>query len=182
MRGAARRGLTCAAAIAGLAGCGPAVSPTVVPTPASSTPSAATTTPSSSPASRSDLNVVYLLLYPPTPSARDCFQPGGGAAATVSCPFTTRLTAAVTAAIAAQGPGGGADPVCGCQNLDPNQVASYTVGTPPGGGTIHVTAFGSPHVAYVVIRSGTAFLVDDIIYCTPTVTSIYVGEKPSGGC
>jgi hypothetical protein len=161
-----------------LAGCGPAVSPTVVPTPASPTPSAATTTPSPIPASRSDLNVVYLLLYPPTPSGRDCLQPGGGAATTVSCPFTTRLTAAVTAAIAAPVSGGGGDPVCGCRNLDPNHVASYTVGTPPGGGIIHVTAFGSPHVAYVVIWSGTAFLVDDIIYCTSTVTSIYPGEKP----
>jgi hypothetical protein len=179
MSGAALRGLTCAAVVA-LAGCGPATSPTVVPTPSNSTPSAATTTPSPSPASRSDLNVVYLLLYPPTPSGGDCFRPSGGAAATVSCPFTTRLTAEVTAAIAAQGPGGGADPVCGCQNLDPNQVASYTVGTPPGGGTIHVTAFGSPHIAYVVIWSGTAFLVDDIIYCTSTVTSVYPGEKPSG--
>lgn len=180
MRGAVLRALTRAAAVVVLAGCGPAVSPTVVPTPASSTPSAPKTTPSPSPASRSDLNVVYLLLYPPTPSGGDCFQRSGGAAATVSCPFTTRLTAAVTAAIAARGPGAGADPVCGCQNLDPNQIASYSVGTPPGGGTIHVTAFGSPRVAYVVIWSGTAFLVDDIIYCTSTVTSIYPGETPSG--
>jgi hypothetical protein len=180
MRGAALRGLTCAGAVVVLAGCGPAVAPTVVPTQASPTPSAVTTTPAPSPASRSDLNVVYLLLYPPTPSGGDCLQASGGAAATASCPFTPRLTAAVTAAIAAQGPGGGADPVCGCQNLDPSQVASYTVGTPPGGGTIHVTSFGSPHVAYVVIWSGTAFLVDDIIYCKSTVTSIYPGEKPSG--
>ncbi|HEX4754246.1 MAG TPA: hypothetical protein VH661_00660 [Candidatus Dormibacteraeota bacterium] len=59
MRRAALRGLTCAAAVVALAGCGPAVSPTVAPTPAISTPSAATTTPSPIPASRSDLNVVY---------------------------------------------------------------------------------------------------------------------------
>lgn len=180
MREVARRRLSCAAAVVALAGCGPAVSPTVVSTPASATPSTATTTPSPVPASRSDLNVVYLLLYPPTPTGGDCFQRTGAAAATVSCPFTTRLTAAVTAAIAGQRPGDSADPVCGCQNLDPKQIASYTVGTPPGGGTIHVSAFGSLRVAYVVIWSGRAFLVDDIIYCTSTVTSIYPGEKPSG--
>ncbi|MEO8898736.1 MAG: hypothetical protein ABI352_10180 [Candidatus Dormibacter sp.] len=179
MRGTTLRGLTCICAALAVAGCGSTAVPTVVPTQSSSAPSAVTPTPLA--ASRSDLNVVYTLLYPPTPSGGDCFQASGGAAATTSCPFTTRLTAAVAAAIAAQGRGGAADPVCGCQNVDPNQVASYTVGTPPGGGTIHVRSFGSPHVAFVVIWSGSAFLVDDILYCASTMTSIYPGEKP-GSC
>lgn len=173
-------GLTCAATAVVLAGCGSATTSTPVPTrPASASPSvSAAATPT--PASQADLQVVYTLIYPPASSGGDCFQANGGSAATASCPFTSRLTTTVAAALAAQGAGGGADPVCGCQNIDANQTATYTVGQPPGGGTIHVTSFGSLHIAYVVIWSGNAFLVDDIFYCMSTVTSIYPGETPTG--
>jgi hypothetical protein len=157
-----------------LAVCGSSTTPTPVPPRAASASAAPTPTL----ASLADLQVVYTLIYPPTSSGGDCFQAGGGAAATASCPFTSRLTAAVAAAVAAQTAGGGADPVCGCQNIDANQTATYTVGTPPGGGTIHVTSFGFLHIAYMVIWSGNAFLVDDIIDCMATVTSIYPAETP----
>ncbi|HEY7926916.1 MAG TPA: hypothetical protein VIG86_05780 [Candidatus Dormibacteraeota bacterium] len=173
MRRAALTNLICAGATAALAACGSSAAPAPLATPAG-----ASATPA--PAQRTDLQVVYTLIYPPTSSGGDCFQANGGPAATASCPFTSRLTAAVAAAIAAQTSGGGADPVCGCQNVDPSQTATYTVGTPPRGGTILVTSFGSLHVVYVVIWSGNAFLVDDIIYCTPAVTSVYPGETPSG--
>jgi hypothetical protein len=87
--------------------------------------------------------------------------------------------AALNAAIAAQ-TGPGAEPLCGCQAFDPQQTATYTVGVPPGGGTIHVTGFGAPRAAYVVLPSGGGFLVDDVIYCTPSPHSIYPGENVTG--
>jgi hypothetical protein len=56
------------------------------------------------------------------------------------------------------------------------------VGTPSGGGTIHLSAFGDSHdIDYVVISSAGSFLVDDIVYCNgpqtpPGPSSIYPGE------
>ena len=55
-------------------------------------------------------------------------------------------------------------------------MVELSPGAPPGAGTIHITAFGSPQVAYVVIRSAGQFLVDDVIYCSPAPHSIYTAE------
>lgn len=168
--------------IAILCSCAANGSPTTAP--ATATSPSATETASAIPApvaaTQADLEAVYAKLYPTIASGGNCFQAGGSATPSfATCPVTPRLDAALVAAVATQGSGAGADPVCGCQNIDPNQSTSYTVGTPPGGGTIHVTAFGTPHIAYVVIASGGSFLVDDIIYCGSSVTSIYAAETPA---
>ncbi len=156
-----------------LAGCGaPQVS-----APAASAKPAAVASASASPMgpTQADLVAVLNLLYPASPTGPgDCTSGGSDATALRACPVTQRLAAALAAALAR--PNIGANPVCGCQAIDTEQTATYSPGVPPGAGTIHVTAFGSPHIAYVVISSGGRFLVDDIIYCTPSPHSIYAGE------
>jgi hypothetical protein len=173
----AMAGLASAWAVAILTGCGS--TPTA---PRVSAPPTASATATSAPIapSQGDLQRVYARLYPSSAQGGNCSQAIGAQTPSFSaCPVTPRLAAALSAALAAQGSGAGADAICGCQNIDPKQVATYSVGTPPEGGTIHVSAFGMPHIAYVVVASGGTFLVDDIIYCGSSVTSIYPGEKPA---
>jgi hypothetical protein len=165
--------------IALLAGCGSTATTSPTPT-ASPTPIAAptaTVSATAGPVTQADLQAVYARLFPTSPSGGDCVG-GTSTPSWAACPLTPRLIAALDASLAAQsGPGG--EPLCGCQAFDPSQQASYSVGAPPGGGTIHVAGFGTPHIAYAVIASGGAFLVDDIIYCSPTPHSIYPNETVS---
>ncbi len=175
---------TTVAAVAMLAACG---SPASSPGPSGGSETAGTSTPSdSSSASASptttgtptqaDLVAVEKLLYPASRTgAGDCLSGGGGPPSVLGCPVTRRLAQALSAAL--NDPNAAADPLCGCQAIDPKQTVTYTPGTPPNGGTIHVTGFGTPQVAYVVIRSTGQLLVDDIVYCTPSPHSIYTGEK-----
>lgn len=167
-------------AAAVLSGCGSTPSaPRVSATPTATAASATATPPPSSP-THADLAGVYAQLFPGSAKGGNCSQTiGAQTPSFAACPVTPRLAAALAAALAAQGSGAGSDPICGCQNIDPNQLATYSVGMPPGDGTIHVAAFGMPHIAYVVVASGGAFLVDDIIYCGSSVTSIYSGERPA---
>ncbi len=175
--------LATVAAVATLAACGsPAPSPTPTAgseTPGTSTPSGSTSA-SASPTTtgtptQADLVAVEKLLYPSSPSgAGDCLSGGGGPPSVLGCPVTRRLAQALSAAL--NDPNAAADPLCGCQAIDPHQTVTYTPGTPPNGGTIHVTGFGTPQVAYVVIRSTGQLLVDDVVYCTPSPHSIYTGE------
>ncbi len=156
-----------------LAGCGaPQAS-----VPAASAKPTAVVAASASPGgpTQSDLVAVLKLLYPASPTGPgSCLSSGAGSTALAACPVTQRLAAALEAALAS--PNVGANPLCGCQAIDTEQTATYSPGVPPGAGTIHVTAFGSPHIAYVVISSGGQFLVDDVIYCSPSPHSIYAGE------
>jgi hypothetical protein len=166
------------ACVALLAGCGSsptATSPTATasaaptPTTAPGTPVAALTV--------DDLTALYAKLDPAAASGHSCVT-GSSTPSYTGCPLTPRLVAALDAALGAQS-GPGADPLCGCQAFDPNQKVTYSLGTSAGGGTIHVTSFGAPSVAYVVIVTGNAYLVDDIIYCTPSPHSIYPAETAS---
>lgn len=166
------RCLAAGAAAALLAGCGStggtSSAPTATAVAATPTPAAATT---------ADLQAVFALLYPSSAGGGDCFQGSASPTPSVaSCPVTPRLAAALTASVSNGAPGGGADPVCGCQNIDAAQSAAYVVGTPAGGGMIKLTSFAAERLTYVVIRSGRAFLVDDIWYCGPTPSSIYPAE------
>ncbi len=129
------------------------------------------------PPTQAALVAVYAQLHPTT-GGGDCVT-GATSPVFSTCPLTPRLVAALNAAVAKPGPG--ANPLCGCQALDPNQAAAYIVGTPPGGGTIRVRGFGAPLVTYVVIRSGGRLLIDDIIYCSPSPRSIYPDEA-AGSC
>jgi hypothetical protein len=170
-------------ALALLAGCGspapgsPSVSPGITSAAATGS-AAATATPAPSPTSaapaQADLAKVRGLLYPASPGGGDCLSSAGGPPSLLTCPVTKRLASALSAALA--NPNSAADPVCGCQAIDAHQTVSYSPGMPSGKGTIHVTAFGAPRVAYVVIASTGQFLVDDIIYCSPSPHSIYSGE------
>lgn len=110
-------------------------------------------------------------LYPS--GGMTCFA---GDASFAHCPVTARLRAALMGALAQSGGGGGADPVCGCQNVDSNISFSFDV-SPPGG-IVHASMFnGSLRLDYVVVLdSGTAH-VDDLLYCTaPHPHSIYPNE------
>jgi hypothetical protein len=173
-------GLLSGWAVVMLTGCGSTPGPPrVSATPSTSAAAATATSPPTTP-TQADLQGVYARLYPSSAQGGNCSQSIGAQTPSFSdCPVTPRLAAGLAAALAAQGSGAGADPICGCQNIDPNQVATYSVGAPPGDGTIHVAAFGMPHIAYVVVASGGTFLVDDIIYCGSSVTSIYPSEKPA---
>jgi hypothetical protein len=168
-----------AISLGALAGCG--TSPPTHPRTAPDTALASSAIPVSAAPSVNDatLGAIYGQLYPPASHGRDCVG-GTSAPSWSACPLTPRLVAALNAAVTAQS-GPGAEPLCGCQAFDPNQTATYSVGVPPGGGTIHVTGFGAPHVAYVVVPSGGGFLVDDIIYCSPSPHSIYPNET-AGAC
>jgi hypothetical protein len=117
---------------------------------------------------------VEALLYPATPPGGDCLSSSQGPPSVLPCPVTGRLAATISAILA--DPGGAADPVCGCQAIDAHQTVTYSPATPAGAGTIHITAFGAHRVDYVVVLSGGQFLVDDIIYCSPTPHSIYTAE------
>jgi hypothetical protein len=123
------------------------------------------------------LRAVYAKLDPTGTSGHNCVT-GSTTPSYAACPLTPRLVAALNASLAAQS-GPGADPLCGCQAFDPKQQLMFSVGQPAGGGTIRVTSFGAPSVDYVVLVTGNAFLVDDIIYCSPSPHSIYPGEKAS---
>ncbi len=168
-------GVTCMALLAACGSSSAVRSGTA--TPVSATPTSAPPTPTAVTTSEAILQAVYARLFPSGQSGGDCVG-GTSSPSWAACPLTPRLVAALNAAISAQS-GPGAEPLCGCQAFDPHQTATYSVGVPPGGGTIHVTGFGAPHVAYVVIPSSRDFLVDDIIYCTPSPHSIYPGEAVS---
>lgn len=117
-------------------------------------------------------------LYPNTNDGRQtCFT---GDATVPQCPVTSRLRAGIEAQ-QAQDTGGGADPICGCQNIDPGMSFTYTVDPSGGGGVIHMNSFdGSTRVDIVVIPQGGAFLADDIRYCTNTPpASVYPNETVS---
>jgi hypothetical protein len=179
MRRAAVTGFLSVWALALMTGCG---SPAATPRASASTSVSPAATATSAPTTptQTALQAVYARLYPSSAQGGNCSQSSGAQTPSFSaCPVTPRLAAALAAALVAHGSGAGADPICGCQNIDPNQIATYSVGTPPGDGTIHVAAFGMPHIAYVVVASGGTFLVDDIIYCGSSVTSIYPGETPA---
>jgi hypothetical protein len=197
MTGAARVAALSCAGIALLGGCAPAATaslgaspavspsasrpanPTVMASPSPSSPTS-TRTPPTAPIvtagglTEADLRTIYTQLTPPASGGGNCVT-GTFTPSWVACPLTPRLIAALDAALAAQ-TGPGADPLCGCQAFDPQQTATYSLGMPTGGGTIHVTSFGAAQVAYGVIPSQGRFLVDDIIYCSPSAHSIYPGE------
>jgi hypothetical protein len=117
-------------------------------------------------------------LYPNSNDGRQtCFS---GDATVPQCPVTARLRAGIEAQ-QAQDTGGGADPICGCQNIDPGMSFTYTVDPSGGGGVIHMNSFdGSTRVDIVVIPQGATFLADDIKYCTNTPpSSVYPNETVS---
>jgi hypothetical protein len=172
--------LTACGSSSGTSGAATSAAATVTPSVAASAPP--TATPAPAPA-QADLQAVAQKLYPPAsdPSMGrlTCFQ---GDTSFATCPLTPRLRASLAAAATGQ-TGGGADLICGCQNLDPGISITFTPGSPAGDGTIAATQFGHT-VDYVVISSGGQFLVDDITYChaagdsTPT-TSVFPDEAVS---
>ncbi|PZR80925.1 MAG: hypothetical protein DLM65_07050 [Candidatus Aeolococcus gillhamiae] len=179
MRGTARLLLPGAACLALLCGCGPA--PPGTPTSAPATPSAVANGSGSAAATASatsgggptqaELAKVEGLLYPSAPGGGDCLSSSPGPASVLACPVTQRLASALSAALA--NPNGAADPLCGCQAIDAHQTVTYAPGVPKGAGTIHVSAFGAPQVAYLVVSAAGQFLVDDVIYCSPSPHTIY---------
>jgi hypothetical protein len=117
-------------------------------------------------------------LYPNSSSGRQtCFN---GDTTVAQCPVTARLRTAIEAQ-QAQNTGGGADPICGCQNIDSGMSFTYTVDPSGGGGVIHMSSFGgSDRVDFVVIPQGGTFLADDIKYCSITPpSSVYPNETVS---
>ncbi len=135
--------------------------------------------PTTAAAIRALLATIYAQLHPASSGGRDCVT-GTTSPVWSACPLTARLVAALNATLAHQGPGPGFDPLCGCQALDPRAMVTYTVGTPTGGGAIHVSGFGAPLVTYVVIPLAGRLLVDDIIYCSPPPPqSIYRSQTAS---
>ena len=124
-----------------------------------------------------DLTNVANALFPQTEAGgrNTCFQ---GDTTFAQCQVTDRLRAALKAAVAAQSGAGGADPICGCQNLDQSLTFSYTASPNGVGGTIHVRSFGgSSREDIVVVSQGGVFLADDLIYCTANPpSSIYPNE------
>ena len=177
MRGSARFVLLGATCVAVLCGCAsqPSGSPTVATTPtAAATASgsaAATATADPGGPTQADLVKVEGLLYPAAPGGGDCLSSGAGPSSVLACPVTQRLASALSAALA--NPNGAADPLCGCEAIDAHQTVTYAAGVPQGAGTIHVSGFGAPRVAYVAIAAAGQFLVDDVIYCSPSPHSIY---------
>jgi hypothetical protein len=144
---------------------------------------ASTTKPSSAPTpvaavTMAELESLANQLYPNTNDGRQtCFT---GDATVPQCPVTSRLRAGIEAQ-QAQDTGGGADPICGCQNIDPGMSFTYTVDSSGGGGVIHMNSFdGSTRVDIVVIPQNGTFLADDIRYCTNTPpSSVYPNETVS---
>lgn len=175
-RGATVAGIAALVVVA-MTGCS---SSSTGPTRTSRSPSASLSPTAASPApagpSQAVLEAIYARLYP-GPQGADCAT-ASGTVAFSACPVTPRLATALRAAVSAQS-GPGDDPLCGCQAFDPQQSAAYTVGAPPGGGTIRISSFGAENVAYVVVASGGAYLVDDIVYCTPSPHSVYPAEPVS---
>nr|MDQ2961012.1 hypothetical protein [Candidatus Dormibacteraeota bacterium] len=143
--------------------------PTSTPSPA--TPSAATA---------ADLATVADALFPQTEGGgrQTCFL---GDTTFAQCPVTARLRAALTARATAS-PGGGADPICGCQSVDSQTAFTFSPNAVTGGGTIHVSAFaGSTREDIVVVTQNGTFLADDIRYCTASPPAgVYPGE--AAGC
>ncbi|MDQ6847625.1 MAG: hypothetical protein M3019_08610 [Candidatus Dormibacteraeota bacterium] len=172
MRGTARPVLLGAACVALLGGCSspPPSTPTVAPAAAAPGRSGSAAATPGEPG-RADLVKVEGLLYPAVPGGGDCLSSSAGPSSVLACPVTQRLASALSASLA--NPNGPIDPLCGCQAIDAHQTVTYAPGVPKGGGTIHVTAFGAPQVAYVVTAAAGQFLVDDVIYCSPTPHSIY---------
>jgi hypothetical protein len=159
-----------------LAACGGGVTTITV----SATPSAGAT-PTSSPsrsvvaATNADLQALANQLYPTSSTGRQtCFD---GDTTVAHCPITARLRTALEA-IFAQQTGGGADPICGCQEVDPAMSFTYSLDASTGGGVIHMSQFsGSDRVDVVVIPQSGAFVADDIRYCSNTPpSSVYPGE------
>ncbi len=160
------------AAVALLAACGgePAVSTTPAPTPAAS--SLPSSLPSSPLGASSPVDAVRALLATggPTlcrPQAGQRWSPEAG------CPVTPRLAARLQSDPASAS-GGGADPICRCQNSVP---ATLEGGGPSGTAIVRATFQLNPPLVITFIavqqaqRSG--WLVDDQT-CGDPSTSIYL--------
>jgi hypothetical protein len=145
----------------------PAASLSGTATPAPATPSAATA---------ADLGTVAESLFPQTEGGgrQTCFL---GDTTFAQCPVTARLRAALTARATASS-GGGADPICGCQSVDPQTAFTFSPNAVTGGGTIHVSSFaGSSREDITVVSQNGTFLADDILYCTASPPAgVYPGE------
>jgi hypothetical protein len=154
--------------------------------PASAAPAAATGVPTQAPAATpapgptadlSQVTAVANRIFPAQP-ARDCFAGGLDA-----CPFTARLKTRMQAIISGFS-GGGADPVCRCQNTYTS--AAVTTDLVSGKPVAHVVlAFGPSSTVkmdWVFVQSAGAWLADDS-YCTAQgpSTSIYGQLSPCSG-
>jgi len=142
---------------------------------ATAPPAAPAATPAPSPTNGlSQVAVVANRIFPATPP-RDCFASGLDA-----CPFTPRLKARMQAIISGFS-GGGADPVCRCQNTYTS--ATVTTELVSGQAVAHVVLGFGPsstvRMDWVFVQSGGAWLADDS-YCTAlgSGTSIYVAMRP----
>jgi hypothetical protein len=140
--------------------------------------SAAAATPASNPtANLSQVAAVANRIFPATPP-RDCLAGGLDV-----CPFTPRLKARMQAIISGFS-GGGADPVCRCQNTYTS--ATVTTELVSGQAVAHVVlGFGPSSTVkmdWVFVQSGGAWLADDS-YCTAqgSATSIYTAMRPCSG-
>jgi hypothetical protein len=125
------------------------------------TPAAATlTTPT-----QAELLAVVDRLLPIGQSGRaSCFS---GDATFRACPLTERLRLQVQHGLENAPPGGGADPICGCQNFDQNATFTAVPGTPPGGGTVRVVGFGGSYrIEYVIVAADGMLLTDNIVGCS----------------
>jgi hypothetical protein len=175
-----------AGALLALSACGggPTSSATSAATaaPASNSTAAPTAAPAATPAPSptSDLSQVAAVanrIFPATPT-RDCFTGGLD-----SCPFTPRLKARMQAIISGSS-GGGADPVCRCQNTYTS--ATVTAELVSGQAVAHVVLGFGPsstvRMDWVFVQSGGAWLADDS-YCTTqgSATSIYTAMRPCSG-
>ena len=115
-------------------------------------------------ASDADLRTLSDALYPTTEGGlrTTCYQ---GDTTFAQCPVTDRLRAALEAQVAKQ-QSGGADPICGCQNVDANLAVTFRHSGSTAG-TIVVSMFsGQDRIDYVVVAGSAGYLVDDIDYCT----------------
>jgi hypothetical protein len=137
----------------------------------------AATRASSPAANLSQVTAVANRIFSATPP-RDCF--GGGLDA---CPFTPRLKARMQAIVSGFS-GGGADPVCRCQNSYTS--AAVTTELVSGQAVAHVVLGIGPSstvkMDWVFVQSGGAWLADDS-YCTAqgSATSIYTAMRPCSG-
>jgi len=175
-----------AAALLALAACGgdatSSATSAATAAPASNATGAPTAAPAATPAPSPAANLAQVTavasrIFPAGP-ARDCFAGGLDA-----CPFTARLKTRMQAIVGAT-TGGGADPVCRCQNSYTS--AAVTAELVSGQPVAHVVLGFGPQsnvrMDWLFVQASGAWLADDS-YCATqgTSTSIYGAMRPCSG-
>jgi hypothetical protein len=162
-----------------VAACGSQPASSAAPASSSSAPTpaagaAATAAPAPGSGAADAVSAVRALVLDPAGAPGPC-RPATGArfSAAAGCPVTRRLQQRLQADPTG-GPGGGADPVCRCQNASSPVPVSLVA---QGGASATVrAAFGFPghpdDVQFTVVDLNGRWFVDDT-YCADLSTSIY---------